>query len=416
MTEVEVYLDWHGARRQIGLLRRHHGRGRERVSFTYTQEWIDAPDRFSIDPALPVGRNVFTPPKNREMFATLGDSAPDTWGRNLMRRRERRLAEQEGRAPRTLHETDFLLGVSDETRLGALRSRRAGDTEFQAPQSVGVPGTLALGRLLAASDRVVENQETDADLALIFAPGSSLGGARPKASIYDQNGNLSIAKFPKAGDEYSIERWEAIAGDMAADAGVRTAQGALADVGGRPVFLSRRFDRDGGWRIPFISAMALTEHTDGETGSYLELVDAITEHGSDAKRDRMELFRRVAFTVMVSNVDDHLRNHGFLWMGTRGWALSPAYDVNPTPVDVKPRILATNIDFDEATCSLDLLRSVTEEFALSLKAGDAIVAEVAGVVRQWRAYARGRAAPEAEIRRMASAFEHADLEAALTLG
>ncbi len=180
MSNVEVFLDWRRRNHRVGLLRRHASRGRETVTFEYAPEWLAADDRFSMDPALPVGPGLFRPPAGAEMFGTLGDSAPDTWGRMLMRRRERRAAEREGRAVRTLHETDFLLGVSDQTRLGALRFRWEGDEVFQAPQSRGVPDLLALGDLLGASQRIVRGDETDEDLRMIFAPGSSLGAPAPR--------------------------------------------------------------------------------------------------------------------------------------------------------------------------------------------------------------------------------------------
>lgn len=415
ISNVEVLLDWQGQCRPVGLLRRHTRRAGQSVTFEYDPEWIRDKENFSIDPSLPIGPGTFRPPAGQEMFGTLGDSAPDTWGRTLMRRRERRAAERECRAVRTLHETDFLLGVSDETRLGALRFRWEGDDIFQAPQDFGVPGTVALGQLLGASERILRGEESDEDLLLIFAPGSSLGGARPKASVIDQQGNLSIAKFPKETDDYSLERWEAIALDLAQTAGVRTADHMIVENYGRPIFMSRRFDRDGQQRIPFLSALSMTEHRDGDRGSYLEIVDALAQHSANGVVDRTELYRRVALSVLVSNTDDHLRNHGFLWLGQRGWTLSPAYDINPTPQDVKPRILATNIDYDDGTCSIALLRSVAEEFSLKPKDADELIRDVATVTKGWRDVARCRGANETEIRRMESAFEHEDLATALLL-
>ncbi|WP_101675548.1 type II toxin-antitoxin system HipA family toxin [Alloalcanivorax mobilis] len=416
MNDIEVFLDWRHQCRRVGLMRRHAGRGRETVTFEYAPEWLVADDRFSMDPALPVGPGVFRPPAGAEMFGTLGDSAPDTWGRMLMRRRERRAAERESRAVRTLHESDFLLGVSDLTRLGALRFRWRDEQEFQAPQPHGVPDLLALGELLGASERIVRGDESDDDLRMIFAPGSSLGGARPKASVIDQHGRLAIAKFPKQTDEYSLERWEAVALDLAASAGIRTAAHNLHTVTGRPVLLSRRFDRHGEERIPFLSAMSMTEHRDGERGSYLEIVDALAEQGANARGDRLELFKRVAFSILVSNVDDHLRNHGFLWQGGAGWSLSPAYDLNPTPQDLKARVLATNIDLDDGTCSIDLLRSVAQEFSLKLDDADREIRAVAQACLGWREVAKERGAPAVEIKRMESAFEHEDSRAARSLG
>jgi len=161
--------------------------------------------------------------------------------------------------------------------------------------------------------------------------------------------------------------------------------------------------------------MSMTEHTDGERGSYLELVDALAEQGAEPAADRVELYKRIAFSILVSNTDDHLRNHGFLWLGQSGWTLSPAYDINPTPADLKPRILATNIDFDDGSCSIELLRSVADEFSLKPKAADALIREVAEATRHWAIAAQRRGASEREIRRMQSAFEHHDLHRALAL-
>ncbi len=416
MSNVEVHIDWQGKLICLGTMRRTPGAGREAVSFEYSVEWTASRENFPLEPALPIGPGVFYPPHGKEMFGTIGDSAPDSWGRSLMRRRERRQAEVEGRRPKTLQEMDYLLGVSDLTRLGALRFRWEGTEEFQAPLSTGVPGTIELGRLLDASRRILSGDETDEDLHLIFAPGSSLGGARPKASILDQHNALSIAKFPKGDDDYSIERWEAIAFALAQRSGIRTADHQLKHVGDKPIFISKRFDRADTIRIPFMSAMAMTQHIDREEASYLELVDAISENGANPKEDRIELFRRVAFSILVSNTDDHLRNHGFLWLGNDGWTLSPAYDINPTPEDRKPRILTTLIDYHEGTCSIDLLRSVAEEYSIKLSDADTILNDVAKATCKWKDVANEYGAPGSEVRQMASAFEHDDLQQALALG
>lgn len=316
---------------------------------------------------------------------------------------------------RTLLESDYLLGVADVTRLGALRFRRPGQENFQAPIRAGVPALIELGRLLQITERFLRDEETDADLELIFAPGSSLGGARPKASVVDQHGRLAIAKFPKETDDYSIETWEEVALRLAARAGIATPEHELIEVAGKPVMLSRRFDRDGATRIPFLSAMAMMGAKDGERGSYPEMVDALTQHGAQAKQDTHALYRRVVFNVLISNVDDHLRNHGFLWLGKAGWSLSPAYDLNPVPTDLKARVLTTSIDLDEGTCSLDLLLAASAYFALTLGEARAIVKEVASVTETWRVVAQEAGARSAEINRMASAFEHDDLRRALAL-
>jgi serine/threonine-protein kinase HipA len=415
MTDVDVHIDLAGETRPLGLLRQHPARRAETVTFEYDDTWLRDPRRFSIEPALGLSRGPFAPVHGQLMFGAIGDSAPDTWGRRLMQRAERRQAARENRAVRTLSETDYLLGVSDETRLGSLRFRRAGEVVFQAPARAGVPPLVELGRLLHVTERVLRDEETDEDLDLIFAPGSSLGGARPKASIIDQHGHLSIAKFPKETDEYSIETWEEIALRLAEKAGIVTPNHDLVRVAGKAVLLSRRFDRSGSTRIPFLSAMSMTGSIDGERGSYPEIVDALAQNGAQAKEDAEALYRRMVFNVLVSNVDDHLRNHGFLWLGTSGWSLSPVYDLNPTPIDMKPRILTTNIDLDEGTCSLDLVESAAEYFGLPLAKARIVIREVASATCTWREVAALAGARPAEINRMASAFEHDDLARARTL-
>jgi serine/threonine-protein kinase HipA len=414
MTDVEVHIDLEGQVRPLGRLRRQKSRRGETVTFEYDAAWLEAADRFSIEPVLALAKGTFPPPVGHALFGAIGDSAPDTWGRRLMQRAERRLAQREGRQVRTLGEMDYLLGAADATRLGALRFRWRGEKAFQAPVREGVPALVDLERLLRVTERIERDEETEDDLRLIFAPGSSLGGARPKASAIDRYGRLSMAKFPKASDDYSLETWEEAAFRLAEQADIEVPAHQLLKVAGKPVFLSRRFDRTvEGWRIPFLSAMAMTGSRDGERGSYPELVDALAAHGARARADARQLYRRVAFHVLVSNVDDHLRNHGFLWAGQGGWVLSPAYDLNPTPVDLKARILATNIDLDEGTCSVDLLLEAAEYFGLGTKPARAIIREVAEVTRAWRAVAEAVGAPRAEITRMASAFEHEDLRTAL---
>jgi serine/threonine-protein kinase HipA len=307
------------------------------------------------------------------------------------------------------------LGVSDESRLGALRFRRVGEDEFLTGSSNGVPALVELGRLLQITERILRDEETDEDLQLIFAPGSSLGGARPKASVIDQRGHLSIAKFPKESDEYSIETWEEIALRLAGRAGIVTAGHELLQVAGKAVLLSRRFDRVAGRRIPFLSAMALLGARDGEGGSYPEIVDALAQNGAQAKKDAHALYRRVAFNVLVSNVDDHLRNHGFLRLDHAGWMLSPAYDLNPVPADLKARVLTTNINLEESTSSIDLLESSAGYFALSLNDARRIIKLVALATSTWRTVAQQVGVGTKEIHRMASAFEHDALRQALAL-
>lgn len=415
MTDVEVHIDLEGEALRVGTLRRQPGRGQETVTFEYHDDWLGREDRFSLEPALQLTRGAFVPPNGAALFGAIGDSAPDTWGRRLMQRAERKAADREGRPVRTLQDVDYLLGVSDVSRLGALRFRLDGGEAFLSERGQGVPGALELGRLLQITERIGRDEESEEDLQMIFAPGSSLGGARPKASVIDQNGRLSIAKFPKETDDYSLETWEAVALDLARQAGLRTADHDLVVAGGKPVLLSHRFDRAGDTRIPFLSALSMMGLKDGEQASYPELADSLARVGADVGADAPELYRRMVFNVLVSNVDDHLRNHGFLWAGKAGWRLSPVYDVNPVPTDVRQRILTTGISPDDYACDLTLVLEAAEYFGLSGAQAEAIVKSVAATTATWRDAAARRGAKASEIKRMQSAFEHDDLTRALAL-
>lgn len=429
--EIEVFIDLPGAApgepsgrtERVGTLWTRTARGRESASFRYHPDWLASPRRFALEPAMQVGEGDFVPSRRRAIFGSLGDSAPDTWGRRLMQRAERRAAAREGRAVRTLTQADYLLGVSDVSRLGALRLREAGRDAFQAVSGPHtVPPLVELPRLLATTDRLHRGEESEEDVRLLFAPGSSLGGARPKASVRDSRDRLWIAKLAKPDDDYSIERWEAVAMDLAARAGIRVPEHDLVDIAGRPALLTKRFDRlddpsgEGvQQRVPFLSALAMLDLEDGERSSYPEIVDALRPSGGGTGADAAELYRRVVFNVLVSNVDDHLRNHGFLWQGQSGWRLSPAFDLNPVPQDVRPRILSTNIDVTDGTCSLDLVRSTAPYYGLSPAQAAEEIDRVAEAASGWREAARRRGAPAAEIARMESAFEHEDMAAARTI-
>lgn len=415
MPDFEIYIQEGGGDHLVGRGRANRGRGKETLLFEYAEDWLRNPVRFELGPNLPLGPGVFAPPAGLGVHGAIGDSAPDTWGRRLMQRSERRRADRENREVRTLMESDYLLGVTDHARLGALRFRRPGEQEFLAPYRTGVPSVVELGRLLQSTERLLRDEESDDDLQLIFAPGSSLGGARPKASVIDQHGILSIAKFPKESDEYSIETWEEVALQLAEQSGIATPKHQLVDVMGRAVLVSQRFDRIGSRRMPFISAMALLGAKDGDGGSYPEMVDLLGRYGAQARKDAHALYRRVVFNVLISNVDDHLRNHGFLRMNPAGWTLSPAYDLNPVPTDLKARVLTTNINLDEGTCSLDLLEQAAEYFALSLPQAREIIGKVATATSNWRSVAKELGASRSETNRMASAFEHEDWRKAATL-
>lgn len=414
-TEILVYADLHGAPKLVGRLWAHLRRGNESATFEYDKAWLSGAERYALEPALQLGAGAFHTATDRALFGALGDSAPDRWGRMLMRRSERRRAAAAGEAPRTLYEIDFLLMVNDEARQGALRFASKEEGPFLAvTQQTPVPPLVELPRLLPAAERVINEDEGDEDLRLLFAPGSSLGGARPKASVRDTNGSLAIAKFPHKEDEWRAVAWEATALSLAAKAGIAVPRFRLENIAGKDVLIVSRFDRNGTERIAFLSAMSMLGAKDNETRSYLELVDALRQHGARPVEDIHQLWRRIVFTVLISNVDDHMRNHGFVYTGTGGWALSPAYDLNPVPVDVKPRLLCTAIDEEDQSASLDLAFAVAGYFELSEDEARAIAREVGSAVSAWRTVAASFGISAAECTRMSSAFEHGDVEAALS--
>lgn len=417
-----VYADLRGTTHLVGRLWAVSTRGREGASFEYETEWLRHPERFALEPALQVGPGAFHTPTGRALFGAIGDSAPDRWGRSLISRGERHRAAAEGRQPRTLREIDYLLGVSDIARTGALRYKRDVEGSFLADGDETVPPLIGLSRLLAAAERVEADDETDDDLRVLLAPGSSLGGARPKASVRDRDGHLAIAKFPSRADEINVVRWEAVALELARRAGIPVVTSRVDHVAAHDVLIVRRFDRV--WvtpdqhgtvaqRVPFLSAMSMLDAADRESHSYLEIADALRRYGADTARDLVDLWRRMVFNVLASNLDDHLRNHGFLYAGTNGWRLSPAYDLNPIPLDIKPRFLTTTITADEdASASIELALAVSRDFGLRENEARTVAHDVARVVRQWRRVASDFQLTATECDRMASAFEHEDAEVA----
>ena len=409
--ETLVYVDLDGNPHLAGRLWAHVRKNKESASFEYGKTWLENPLRFSLEPALQVGPGAFHTPADTPMFGAIGDSAPDRWGRALMRRAERRRAERAGTAPRSLQELDFLLLVDDEARQGALRFAEKEGGPFLRQEGVKrIPPLVQLPELLSAAEHVVEDKDTEDDLRLLIAPGSSLGGARPKSSVIEKDGQLAIAKFPRRDDEINTVAWEAVALALAAKSGISVPLSRIKTVSNKPVILLRRFDREGPQRIPFLSAMSMLGAKNRDTRSYLEIVDALRQHGAAPKEDMEELWRRIVFNILISNTDDHLRNHGFLYAGQAGWRLSPAYDLNPVPVDIKPRILTTAINEDDGTASLDLAMSVAEYFELERNKADVIVAQVGKMVSTWRDEAARHGIGKSEIDRMASAFEHDDLK------
>lgn len=413
-TDTLVYVDLAGVAHRVGRVWARARRNKEGATFEYDSEWLQHPARFSLEPALTVGPGPFHTGDGVAMFGAIGDSAPDRWGRALMRRMERRRADREGQTPRALREIDYLLLVDDEARQGALRfARQPGGPFLREAGGIRIPPLIDLPQLLSAAEHVVDDKDTDEELKLLFAPGSSLGGARPKASVIDRDGQLTIAKFPRPDDEYNTVLWEAVALSLAQRAGIEVASARVETVDGKQVLLLRRFDREGAHRVPFLSAMSMLGAKDNETRSYMEIGDALRQHGASARQDREALWRRLVFIILISNTDDHLRNHGFLYAGSSGWRLSPAYDLNPVPADIKPRVLTTAINEDDTTASLQVALDTANYFGLAAKDARAIAADVAAAVARWRDVAAAFGLTKAHADRMATAFEHEDLTLAL---
>jgi len=410
--ELIVYLDVDEKPVLIGRLWARVRSGRASSSFIYDDAWRTNRSAFALSPELPLSRGQFH--TDRPLFTAFTDSAPDSWGQKLMRRYERARAEQEGRDPRTLFDVDFLAGVDDRTRMGATRFKDLSGDVFLTTRGEPIPPLIDLSVLLGASDRIDRGRETNNDVALVLAPGTSLGGARPKATVRDRDGRLLVAKFPKRDDDWPVTRWEAITLAMAEKAGITVPTWRVETVARKTVLLLRRFDRLGAnLRVPYMSAMtALNAIDHGEQRSYLELADVLRQQGSMPESDLKQLWRRIIFNVLVSNTDDHLRNHAFL-RDARGWRLAPAFDMNPCPLDVKQRIHALAINEVDATASIDTALGVAHQFGLARDEASQIAAEVAAAVAKWRAVAKTHKLKPAEIERMSSAFEHDDLRQAL---
>lgn len=412
--KIHVHLELDGNMHHIGQLWTRSNREKEGASFQYEPSWLSHPERFALEPALGLTEGTYHTEADRNMFGAIGDSAPDRWGRILMRRSASRLARLSNKQSKTLTEIDYLLGVYDEARQGALRFSDTIDGPFlQKSDASPIPPLIELPKLLSATEKVLEDKESAEDLKLLLAPGSSLGGARPKASVRDKDGRLAIAKFPSKNDEYSNVLWEAVALRIAEKAGFKVPKWRLESIANKPTLIIQRFDRHFKQRIPFLSALSMIGAKDNEQHSYLEIVDALKQYGASPSQDISDLWKRIIFNILISNTDDHLRNHGFLYEKYKGWRLSPLYDVNPTPIEIKPRILTTTIDFNDGTASLDLALSVVKEFGLSQIEAKKIIREVGNAVSQWREEAKNFHILNSEIDYMSSAFDHQDLQKAL---
>lgn len=403
--KVLVYLNLDCVDYFVGTFWSHFSRGKETSDFEYSDEWLNYKNSFSLEPGLFFGKGKQVNTRQLPLFGSFGDSAPDTWGRILMRRYENQLAKKENRSPRTLNEIDYLLFVNDIARQGALRFKTENSDEFQYPSNIkAIPPLIDLTKLLAASEKIIESSEKESDLQLLLAPGSSLGGARPKASVLDKNCDLCIAKFPKKDDFTNNVLWEGVALTLAKQCELNVQEWTIQKAGKKNVMLLKRFDRKGNLRIPFLSAMSMLNAIDNDTQihSYLDIADAIRQYGANVKEDLLELWKRMVFSILISNTDDHLRNHGFLYIGAKGWKLSPLYDVNPSP-DNK-NVLSTYITQTDNTQDIELALSVSEYFDLNMTEARQIINNFRSVIKNWRNAAKQLSLNSSEIDKMESAF------------
>lgn len=409
-----VYVDLDGRPRLAGRLHARVAGDFEDASFEPDREWAVSPEARLCAPMLALAPLPRSSGATMPLFGAIGDSAPDRWGRTLMRRAERRKAWKEKRPARVLRETDFLLGIDDEVRAGGLRfSVRKGGPFLGNREDAALPTVRGLARLLKAVQAHESARDTDAQLRLLLVSGQLLGGSRPKSSVRDVDGRLLVAKFPSKGDGRDMQRWEALALGLAADCGIRVPQSRVAAVGGQRVLLLARFDRDAatGRRIPFVSAMGLLAAQDNEASSYVSFAEVIRAVGGRPRDDLFELWKRAAFSVLISNKDNHQRNHGLLLEET-GWRLAPAFDLNPEPQPLKPRQLIFSIDGVDDRASVAVLLDAAEKFGVSAGQARRTLRDMAGVIPGWRERAQRLRLPEEELRKMRGAFEHEDLTAA----
>ncbi len=412
MAETDVLVQLAGENVLAGRLWAHRRRGAESATFAYAPEYLARHHAYALDPALPLVAAQQQTPLGRTTFGAFSDCAPDRWGRRLLQRTERRRADAGGTTARSLGEIDYLLGVRDDLRQGALRFREPATGVYLADEHAGVPSLLELPRLLMAAERLERDEATDADLETLQHGGSSLGGARPKAHVLDANGRIAIAKLPSsANDDWDVVRWEGVALALARRAGVDVPDAATHVFGDKAILVVDRFDRTDGRRVGYVSAMTMLEASDGDAGSYLDIADAIERHAPDPTADLRELWRRIVFSILISNTDDHLRNHGFLRSSSTGWSLSPAFDLNPDP-SPGPKRLSTSIGYGDHAASVSSALEAAPHFRLSGGEPDAILGDVAGAVQEWRSEARAAGFSAAALERMAPAFEHAESAAA----
>lgn len=407
---IYVYDDFSSAAPVLmGYLYIDQSRGIEHHSFEFDKAWLaGSKNQFTLNPDLyPIQGRQYPPGKST--FGLFSDASPDCWGRVLMERRERFQADRESRKPRKLHDSDYLLGVYDETRMGAIRFKSELAGEFLSNDKETAAPPWASLRTLEEASRNFENEETTLQerwLKQLIRPGSSLGGARPKATVQDTKGELWIAKFPSRKDEVNVGAWEKTAQDLAKLCGLRTPESKLEKFSKMgSTFLARRFDRTGEKRLHFASAMTMLGKTDGASAedgsSYLDIASFLKANGASPKEDLTELWKRILFNMAITNSDDHLRNHGFL-LQRNGWRLSPLYDVNPVPYG---NTLALNIDAVDNTISLELAIDSAPYYGLAKDQAKSMADAILETVKNnWERLAAANGLTRAAVENMRPAF------------
>ncbi|MCK0114566.1 type II toxin-antitoxin system HipA family toxin [Gelidibacter sp. F63206] len=408
--DIYIYAHWKGMQEPqlIGVLSALHAKGKKAFSFEYNKDWLKSKKQLVLDPDIQFYSGPQYP-TNKENFGVFLDSMPDTWGRTLMKRKQAQLASETGERARTLYDIDYLLGVFDESRMGALRFKTDPDGPFLDNNKLtSTPPWSSIRELQDAAQNFENdgnNEEVKKWLAILMAPGSSLGGARPKANILDEKGDLWIAKFPSKNDTTDKAAWEYLAYQLALKAGVHMAPSRIEKISGSfHTFFTKRFDRENGERIHFASAMTMTGNNEDtirdHTASYLELAEFIQTNGAMVNENLEQLWRRIVFNIAISNTDDHLRNHGFI-LTSQGWILSPAYDLNPS---IDKDGLALNIDMDNNALDYDLAFSVGDFFRLTDEQMSVILFDVIGAVTDWEELADKIGISKSEQQLMGKAF------------
>lgn len=393
---VEVHIDRDGVPQLVGRL--FTSDRTPAVSFEYASEWLGRSGAFAIDPtSLPLRAGAHHSPA---LFGAIQDCGPDRWGRVLIERAVRKKILD--RKP--YQDLDYVLALDDFSRIGALRFRL--DGAFETAGGGKIPPVVELAALLNATDAVHGETETAKDLRYLLGQGSPLGGARPKSSISLPDGRLAIAKFPKPDDIRDIAAGEILALSMAQKAGIHVAGHRLVQIKGRGVSVIIRFDRDGAGRIPFLSANSLLGLSPGDAGAYTMLADGIRQFGHDTASDLRELWRRLVFSLLASNYDDHLRNHGFLMSEPGRWALSPAYDLNPVPEIDRGQMPKTPISESGEESTIEAALDAAGRFALSGTEARSILREVLAAVTDWRKVGAKLRIKKSTLDAYASAFEH----------